>query len=212
MKDKKHIWVVSLIVIAFILALYFDSYIIQGVTYLKNAILDEFLIGLTYTSTEIIIFFVITSFFLWNSNKRKWILPLWFTLLLSSIASFILKLSIQRPRPFQQGLMEISSFLVKDSYYAWDFSFPSAQTMAVFCAVPFLIKEFPRLKYMWVTLAAIVGFSRIYFGFHFLSDVIAGAAIGWMLGALIIKNERESRFWEKVYWRIHNKVYDKIVK
>ena len=205
MRNKKSVWIFSVIIILFILSLYFDSYIVQGVSYIKNNILDEFLVGLTFTSTEVIIFFVLTSLFLWSSNKRKWILPLWFTLLLSSIASFILKVAIQRPRPFQQGLIEVASFLVKDSYYVWDFSFPSAQTMLVFCALPFLVKEFPKFKYVWIVLAGLVGFSRIYFGFHFFSDVIAGAAIGYMLGALVIKNEKESRFWENIYWKIYNK-------
>ncbi|KKT72272.1 MAG: hypothetical protein UW68_C0042G0010, partial [Candidatus Collierbacteria bacterium GW2011_GWB1_44_6] len=74
-KNKKGIWIFSLIIFLFILALYFDSYIIQGVSYIKNNVLDEALIGLTFTSSEIIIFFLVTSLFLWSENKRKWILP-----------------------------------------------------------------------------------------------------------------------------------------
>ena len=205
MQNKKTIWIFSITIILFILSLYFDSYVIQGISYIKNNIFNEVLVGLTFTSTEVIIFFVLTSMFLWSSNKRKWILPLWFTLLISSIVSFILKVAIQRPRPFQQGLIEIASFLVKDSYYAWDFSFPSAQAMLVFCALPLLVKEFPKFKYVWIVLAGLVGFSRIYFGFHFLSDVVAGAAIGYLIGAIVIKNEKESRFWENIYWKIYNK-------
>ncbi len=205
MKNKRNIWITGVVAAAFVASLYFDNYIIGWVSYLKSGFLDEFLIGLTFTGTEIVIFFLITSLFLWNENKRKWILPLWFTLFLSTIASFLLKITVKRMRPFHQGLIVISDFLVKNSYYVWDFSFPSAQTMAVFCAVPFLSKEFPKLKYIWIALACIVGFSRIYFGFHFLSDVIAGAFIGYMLGALIIKAEKENRFWEELYWRIYNK-------
>src|SRR3989304_7641083 len=160
MRNKKSVWIFSVIIILFILSLYFDSYVIQGISYIKNNIFNEVLVGLTFTSTEVIIFFGLTSMFLWSSNKRKWILPLWFTLLISSIVSFILKVAIQRPRPFQQGLIEIASFLVKDSYYAWDFSFPSAQAMLVFCALPLLVKEFPKFKYVWIVLAGLVGFSR----------------------------------------------------
>mgnify|MGYP001562521683 CR=1 FL=1 len=204
-KSKRGIWIIGFIIALFIISLYFDSYIVKGVSYLKNGFLDEFLIGLTFTSSEIIIFFFLTSLFLWNENKRKWILPLWFTLFLSTLVSFILKVAIQRPRPFQQGIIEISSFLVKNSYYVWDFSFPSNQTMLAFCTIPFLSKEFPKFKYVWIALACLVGFSRLYFGFHFLSDVIAGAAIGYLLGTLIIKAEKENKFWENIYWRIYNK-------
>lgn len=205
MKNKRGIWIFGLILVLFILSLYFDSYIVNGISYIKNAVFDEVLLGITFTSTEVIIFFVLTSLFLWSSNKRKWILPLWFTLILSTIFSFILKVAVQRLRPFQQGLIELPSFLIKNSYYIWDFSFPSAQTMLVFCALPLLSKEFPKLKYIWIVLACLVGFSRIYFGFHFLSDVIAGAAIGYLLGALVINKEKENRIWENIYWRIYNK-------
>lgn len=205
MKNKKVVWIIASIIILFVLSVYFDSYIIDGVSYIKNGFLDEIFLGLTFTSSNLIIFFLLTSLFLWNENKRRWILPLWFTLFLSTLASFILKVAIQRPRPFQQGLMEISSFLVKNSYAVWDFSFPSNHTLLAFCAVPLLSKEFPRLRYAWIILACLVGFSRLYFGFHFLSDIIAGAAIGYLIGAVIIKSEKESRFWEKVYWRIRNK-------
>jgi len=205
MKNKRVIWIIGLITLLFILSLYFDAYIVKGVSYLKNSIFDEILLRLTFTSTEILIFFVLTSLFLWSGNKRKWILPLWFTLILSALFSFILKVTIQRPRPFQQGLIEIASFLIKDSYYIWDFSFPSAQAMLVFCAVPLLSKEFPKFRYVWIFLACLVGFSRIYFGFHFLSDVIAGAVIGYLLGAFVIRKENENRLWENIYWKIYNK-------
>lgn len=207
-KNKKAVLISGLIFFLFVLSLYFDGYIAHGISYLKNNFLNEFFIGLTFTSSEIIIFFFLTSLFLWSENKRKWILPLWFTLMLSSLVSFILKVVIQRPRPFQCGIIELAPFLIKNSYYIWDFSFPSAQTMLVFSAIPLLLKEFPKFKWIWMVLAGLVAFSRLYFGFHFLSDVIAGAFFGYMIGALVIKTEKENRFWEKIYWRI----YDKFVK
>src|SRR3972149_2388450 len=195
-KNKRGIWIFGAAVLLFILALYFDSHIIQGVSYLKNSFLDEFLIGLTFTGTEIIIFFLLTSLFLWSENKRKWILPLWFTLLLSTIVSFLLKITIQRLRPFQQGLIDISSFLVKDSYYVWDFSFPSAQTMAVFCAVPFLSKEFPTLQYVWIALACLVGFSRIYFASAVATGSTPGPVAAGPAKGPEARPLAENRFWE----------------
>lgn len=205
MKNKKVVWIIASIIILFILSIYFDSYIIEGVSYLKNSFLDKVFLIITSTWFEISILLILTCLFLWKETKRRWILPLWFTLFLSALVSFVLKITIQRPRPFQQGLIEISSFLVKNSYSIWDFSFPSNHTILVFCALPFLSKEFPRFKYVWIVLACLVGFSRLYFGFHFLSDIIAGAAIGYLIGVVIIKSEEESRFWEKVYWNIKSK-------
>ena len=208
LRNKRVVWIAGMIIAAFIVALYFDSPIIRGVSYLKDGLLDEIFLGLTFISSTIIIFFLLTSLFLWSENKRKWILPLWFTLLLSSIVGFILKVSIQRLRPFQLGLINLQEFLMKNSYTALEFSIPSNHALLAFCALPILSKEFPKLKYVWLALACLIGFSRIYFGFHFLSDVIAGATIGYLIGFAVVKAEKEGRFWEKVYWRI----YDKFVK
>jgi undecaprenyl-diphosphatase len=204
-KSKRAVWISGIVLFFFMIALYFDAHIIRGVSYIKNAFLDVFFMGLTSASSGIIILFFLTILLVWSGNKRRWILPLWFTLALSYLASFILKIIIERPRPFQQGLIEIPSFLVKNSYYMWDFSFPSSHAMIAFCAVPILSKEFPKFKYAWIALASLIALSRLYLGFHFLSDIIAGAFFGYVIGMLVMKAEKENRFWEKVYWRIRDR-------
>jgi membrane-associated phospholipid phosphatase len=62
--------------------------------------------------------------------------------------------------------------------------------------------EFPRLKKFWVVLACLIAFSRVYFGLHFLSDVIIGGVIGYGIGALMVKLEKEKRFGEKAYKKL----------
>ena len=42
-----------------------------------------------------------------------------------------------------------------------------------------------KMRYLFWTLATIVGFSRIYFGAHLPLDVLGGAAMGWAVGSLI---------------------------
>ena len=146
-----------------------------------------------------------TSLFLWKEHKRKWILPLWFTLALSTIVSFILKVSVQRQRPFQLGIVSVLPILEKASHTIWNFSFPSNHAVLAFCAVPLLSKEFPKLKYIWVVLAGLIAFSRVYFGVHFLSDVLVGGAIGYLIGALIVKIETKGKFFEGIYKRVFGK-------
>ncbi len=205
MRSKRGIWIGLLIFLAFVVSLYYDSYIVKLVPYFHTGFLTDFFYGVTFTSSEIIMFFLLTSLFLWNENKRRWILPLWFTLLISSIVGFVLKVVVQRPRPFQLGLIDLPAIFLKDSFYVWDFSFPSGQTILAFCALPILSKEFPKLKWVWLALAILIGASRVYFGFHFLSDVIAGGLIGYLIGAMIVRMEKENKFWEKIYRRIHDR-------
>ena len=203
---KKKIVIAGMLV-AFIIfiSLYFDSEIVKTISLIRNSFLNELFIGITSISSAIIIFFFLTSLFLWKGNKRKWILPLWFTLGLSVVTSFLLKVAVQRQRPFQLGIISVLPVLEKASHLIWNFSFPSFHAMLVFCAVPILSKEFPKFKYIWILFAGFVAFSRIYLGLHFLSDAIAGALIGYLLGIFIVKTEKENKFWEKIYKKIFRK-------
>jgi undecaprenyl-diphosphatase len=203
---KKRFVIIGLLLVSFLLvSLYFDREIVEGVSLIRNGILNEFFLGLTFISSAIIIFFFLTSLFLWKEHKRKWILPLWLTLALSVGVSSVLKFLIKRQRPFQQGIVSVLPVLEKVSHAVWNFSFPSFHAMLSFCAIPILSKEFPKFKYVWIVLASLIAFSRIYFGLHFLSDVIVGASIGLLLGALIIKVEFKSKFFEKLYKKVFRK-------
>ncbi len=205
MKERKQVVLFFLVILLGFVSFYFDSEIVRGVSLMRNSLLNEFFIGLTFLSSEIIIFFLLTSLFLWQANKRRWILPLWVTLGLSVVVSFLLKFLVQRQRPFQLGIVSILPILEKVSHSIWNFSFPSFQAMLVFCAIPILSKEFPKLKYIWVVFAILVAFSRVYFGLHFMSDIIAGGLIGYLIGLIIVQYEEEKNFGTKIYNKIFGK-------
>ena len=195
---KRNFLIAVIVILAIIISFYFDSKIVEGVSLIRNNFLNDFFMGITFVSSEVIIFFFLTSLFLWREHKRRWILPLWLTLGLSVIFGFLLKIAVQRPRPFQTGIVSILPVLEESNYLVWNFSFPSFQAMLAFCAVPILAKEFPKFKYVWIIFAGLVAFSRIYFGLHFLSDVIAGGIIGYLLGIIVVKLEKEKKFGEKI--------------
>lgn len=211
MKKRKGIIIFTLVLLSILISLYFDSYIVKGISLIRIEFLNDFFMGLTFASSGIIILFILTSLFLWRDHKRKWILPLWFTLGISAIVSFLLKIIVQRQRPFQLAIVSTLPVLAKNSHLTWNLSFPSFQAMLAFCAIPILSKEFPRLKYVWILFAGLIAFSRVYFGLHFLSDVIAGGLLGYLIGMMIIKVEKENKFGEKVYRKI-KKLLNKILK
>lgn len=67
-----------------------------------------------------------------------------------------------------------------------DHSFPSGHTTAAFStAVPFII-AFPEMMPLFLSLSAVVGFSRIYLGLHYPSDVLAGVVIGTSVAAITV--------------------------
>jgi len=201
MKNKKVVSAIC-VLLALILSFSVDKTLVTYVSFLRNSFLNSFFLFLTVISSEAIIFLALTSLLVWKDKKRKWIFPLWLTLAISGVVSFLLKVTIQRLRPFQMGLVSLLPSLAEASHEIWNFSFPSSHTVFAFCAIPILSKQYPKLKNVWIGIAVLIAFSRIYLGLHFFSDVIAGALIGYIIGILIVKLEKENKFGQKLYDKI----------
>ena len=61
-------------------------------------------------------------------------------------------------------------------------SFPSGHAATAFAAAVAVGLVHPRLRRPLLALATIVAISRVYLGVHYLSDVLAGAALGAAFG------------------------------
>ena len=70
-------------------------------------------------------------------------------------------------------------------------SFPSGQTTAIFAAATVYAQEYKNLKwapYLAYGAATLVGVSRITENKHWISDVFAGAALGYVTGLQVVRN------------------------
>lgn len=117
--------------------------------------------------------------FLLNKKKREWALPLGLGITFSYAITYILKFIIARPRPL--GIIKTLPLI-----NLVDYSFPSSHAAVAFAALPILNKTYPRLKWLWILSSLFIAFSRIYIGVHYLSDVLAGAFIGYFVSAFIM--------------------------
>lgn len=208
MLDKKKGLIIWGILIAILLGLsfYFDNEIVKFFSNIRNIYFDNFFLGIKFLNTEVIIVALLTLLLLWKKKKREWILPLWITMGITTIITVALKIIVHRIRPFAAGLVPLATGIIsKASYSVWDFSFPSGDTSFIFCAVPILSKLYPKLKYLWIGFAVLVGLSRVYFGLHYPSDVVSGALIGLFIGMIIVKTEEKTKF----FGRIYNKIFKK---
>jgi len=86
----------------------------------------------------------------------------------------------QRPRPCQIEPHCWSKVLPPDQS-----SFPSGHTMTAF-PIALVISYFPSLEGVLLFLALNIAVSRIVLGMHFLSDVLAGMALGVAFGCASI--------------------------
>ena len=193
---KSPLFLFIILEIIFLIGLLLDSKISLFILSLRSTFLNDFMIWISYGGTWFVVLFLMTSLFLWDERKRKWILPLWLSLGIAEAVAHLLKLIIMRPRPFE-------SFLIPPLVSSIGSSFPSAHAAAAFSAIIILNKEFPKFKWLWFSLASLVALSRIYLGVHYLCDVAFGAAIGLASGYLIVYLSKRYK-WDR---QAHTKQY-----
>ena len=158
-----------------ILAIIFDNKIAYSVVNYRNNFLTALMLSFSFIGSSLMVFIITTLLFISDKRKRSYIPVLWLTLLIAVGLGFFIKLLVARPRP------EFLPLEIKNSY-----SFPSGHALAVFAPLALIDKEFPKLKWFWFCIALIVLFSRLYLGVHYLSDVIAGALIGYLTGLFVL--------------------------
>jgi len=140
--------------------------------------------------TVVVVLIIVTTLFLWEEKKREWILPLWLSFFFSFIINLGLKYLIMRPRPYL-------SLAINNLTTSTLPSFPSMHSAIVFSTIPLLDREFPKIKLFWIAFASIVAFSRLYLGVHYLSDIIVGGIIGYLIGYCFFKLEAHKHIFKK---------------
>ena len=142
----------------------------------SSPVLDYLLPWLTYLGSHFaVILFIILS---WIITKQRKVLR--YLILLYAIQSAViysLKFLIHRQRPFL--FMEMASKLSKGPGEILDPSFPSAHAAFSFMMATLLSLWFPRYRILFFIFAAFIGWTRIYLGLHYPTDVIIGAFIGY---------------------------------
>ena len=187
MKKSSYIFMLIAGILLFLLSYIFDR---QAGLFFGGIGFPAFDAVLSIASNFGVVVFVsliIPSIILYRKNKKP-VYLLWLSFVVSIASAFIIKLTVLRPRPAEAFTYPFVSIT--------NYSFPSMHAMAVFSLLPLLIKYLPRQKHFWVVFAFLVSFSRIYFGFHFLSDVVFGALFGYFIGIFLLKSHERKKLWK----------------
>lgn len=166
---------------ALVISFIFDKNVAMAFSGLRNPILDFVMIAVVVSSIYLIV--LLTTVFVFLS-ERKELIKYWFSFALTLAVMILIKMVFHRERPFQALDFTVPAMLIKSSYSLWDFSFPSNHSALSSVSTPFLKGKF---LIIWIVIAALIIFSRLYFGLHYLSDAVAGIMIGLAVPFLVRK-------------------------
>jgi undecaprenyl-diphosphatase len=142
----------------------------------SSPILDQVLPWLTYLGSHFaVILFIILSWII--TKQRKIFRRLVLLYAVQSAVIYGLKFLVRRERPL--FFIEMASKLSKGPGEILDPSFPSAHAAFSFMMATLLVHGFPRHRIIFFIVAGLIGWSRIYLGLHYPTDVIGGALLGY---------------------------------
>lgn len=161
--------------------LHVDESILRLMDKMGSPFMDNIALEVTALGARVVVWMVvlIASVFLWSSRHHYSAALLWVSMLGAGFVNAALKVSFSRPRP------DVFPWRTQHVGMA---SFPSGHAMTsvvVYGTLAFLIARLAPtgfLKRLTWTLAIIVilliGWSRLYLGVHWPSDVLAGFVMG----------------------------------
>lgn len=150
----------------------------------SSPVLDHLLPWLTYLGSHfaVILFILLSLIF---TRKRKVLRSLLFLYAIQSAIVYGLKFLIQRQRPL--FFLEMASKLSKGPGEILDPSFPSAHAAFSFMMATLLAQWFPRYRFIFFIVGGFIGWTRIYLGLHYPTDVVVGALVGYGITILYVQ-------------------------
>lgn len=123
-------------------------------------------------------------FILGGGKGRRVAIVVLLVVLIGDLISGLLKDIFQRIRPCD-ALTGVRLLVgCGDSY-----SFPSNHAMNVFGGAIYLSYAYPRYLALFIFVAGLVSYSRVYLGVHYPLDVIGGGVFGVLWAGLVIWGE-----------------------
>ncbi len=120
----------------------------------------------------------------WKAGRTRWLWAAVAGVLGGSSAGLvavIFKGLLGRPRPYLHAVDQFTWFARNSGYQ----SFPSGHTTHCFGVAVAVLVLAPRWGAGFLAAAGLVAWSRMYLGSHYLSDVLAGAGLGTLVGAAL---------------------------
>lgn len=151
----------------------------------SSSVFDHALPWLTYLGSHFaVVLFILLGWIL--TRQRKVLRRLLLLYGIQSMFIYGLKFLVLRERPLH-FLQEMTAILSNGPGEILDPSFPSGHSAYAWMMATLLSKWFPRYRIIFYIVAGFIGWTRIYLGLHYPTDVIAGALLGYGITKLFLK-------------------------
>ena len=162
--------------------------------------LDKVMVFISNKPSWYPLYAILIGLIIFKERKKCWLILLNIALLITlsdRISSGLIKPLAMRLRPCHEALMY--PFLHLPDGCGGSYGFVSSHAANVFAISIFLFFYFNKNKWTYLLFfwAALVSYSRIYLGAHYLGDILGGALLGAGLGWLVYRSYLV--FYQKIF-------------
>jgi undecaprenyl-diphosphatase len=122
----------------------------------------------------------------WSRGSEKWtriFLSMLLAMVIAGIAGHVIKRTVPRARPSVKSELRWGGPRFSTKYHA----FPSGHVAASTAFFGVLIFARRRVGLACLPIPILIGFSRMYIGAHYLSDVVCAAVLGIFCAAIVAR-------------------------
>lgn len=146
-------------------------------------------------SAAVVLAVALATAFLWSQRTTFLILPMWVTCFGAIATSSVGKFLIGRTRPDMQLDITVISSSFPSGHATMGTAVYGIIAYIIACALPLARQRF-EVAFWTIVFIFMIGFSRIFLGVHFLTDVIGGFIVGgfWLVIGLTFSKWNQPSF------------------
>jgi membrane-associated phospholipid phosphatase len=181
-------WLIGIVIaaIAIAAAFYFDDSVRDFIAQHQSRVMRNFMRNVSFfgdwpSHVALGLLFLGIA---WRRYSKKWMrifLSMILAMAVAGVAGTIIKRTIPRARPSVKSELRWGGPRFSTKYHA----FPSGHVLASTAFFGVLILTRRRVGLACLPIPILIGFSRMYLGAHYLSDVVCAAVLGIVCAGLV---------------------------